>query len=87
MTCPCITSHNARIHNYAKKLKVIGHDRTLFTSTSGLEHAKRLLSTYKQGEAKVMTPEIWRAKKIVDSTLHPGTPPLQRSGCVDYSKN
>ena len=27
---------------------------------------------YKQGETKEMTPELWKAKKIVDSTLHPG---------------
>lgn len=41
-------------------------------SASGLENAKRLVTSYKKGEAKVMTPEIWQAKKIVDSTLHPG---------------
>jgi sideroflexin-5 len=32
-----------------------------------------LVTSYKTGEAKVMTPEIWQAKKIVDSTLHPDT--------------
>lgn len=42
-------------------------------SASGLEHAKQLVSSYKKGEAKMMTPELWQAKKIVDSTLHPGT--------------
>ncbi|KIW89959.1 uncharacterized protein Z519_09389 [Cladophialophora bantiana CBS 173.52] len=47
--------------------------RTLFVSSSGLENAKRLVTSYKTGEAKVMTPEIWQAKKIVDSTLHPDT--------------
>ena len=46
--------------------------RTLLISSSGLEHAKQLVSSYKKGEVKVMTPEIWQAKKIVDSTLHPG---------------
>jgi hypothetical protein len=46
--------------------------RTLFVSSSGLENAKQLVSSYKKGEAKVMTPEIWQAKKVVDSTLHPG---------------
>jgi sideroflexin-5 len=44
----------------------------LFVSSSGLENAKRLVSSYKKGEAEVMTPEIWQAKKVVDSTLHPG---------------
>jgi hypothetical protein len=27
---------------------------------------------YKQGLVPHMTPELWQAKKIVDSTLHPG---------------
>ena len=46
--------------------------RTLFVSTAGLENAKKLISAYKQGQLKSMTPELWHAKKIVDSTLHPG---------------
>lgn len=47
--------------------------RTLFTSSSGLQHAKDLLSQYKQGKIQHMNPELWQAKKIVDSTLHPDT--------------
>ena len=47
-------------------------DRTLFTSSLGLEHAKALVTSYKQGKVQAMTPELWQAKKIVDSTLHPG---------------
>ena len=47
-------------------------DRTLFVGQTGLERAKQLISSYKQGEIKVMTPELWKAKKVVDSTLHPG---------------
>jgi sideroflexin-5 len=47
--------------------------RMLLVSSAGLEHAKRLLSSYKQGETKDMTPELWYAKRVVDSTLHPGT--------------
>lgn len=46
--------------------------RTLLVSASGLENAKKLVTNYKEGRAQAMTPEIWRAKKIVDSTLHPG---------------
>ena len=41
-------------------------------SSSGLENAKRLVTEYRQGKVQAMTPEIWKAKKIVDSTLHPG---------------
>ncbi|KAK4944914.1 Sideroflexin FSF1 [Elasticomyces elasticus] len=56
-----------------KQSAQIADPSTLFVSSSGLEHAKRLVTAYKTGETKIMTPEIWNAKKIVDSTLHPGT--------------
>ncbi|KAL9601530.1 MAG: hypothetical protein Q9219_002482 [cf. Caloplaca sp. 3 TL-2023] len=51
----------------------IADPRTLFESRAGLENAKTLVASYKQGQAQSMTPELWRAKKIVDSTLHPDT--------------
>ena len=47
-------------------------DRTLFVSKAGLENAKRAVEAYKKGEVREMTPEVWRAKKVVDATLHPG---------------
>ncbi|SPQ22699.1 1037d57e-c369-4357-9a57-93530facb6bb [Thermothielavioides terrestris] len=47
--------------------------RTLFVGRAGLEQAKNALIAYKTGQIKDMTPELWRAKKIVDSTLHPDT--------------
>jgi hypothetical protein len=46
----------------------------MFVSSTGLESAKKLISSYKQNHVPAMTPELWRAKKIVDSTLHPGMP-------------
>lgn len=58
--------------------KVINRaNRTLLTSNAGLENAKALITKYKQGEIPSMTPELWQAKKVVDSTLHPGTPEAQ----------
>ena len=48
-------------------------------SGAGLEHAKNLVTRYKKGEEKRMTPDIWRAKKVVDATLHPGTRSLTTS--------
>lgn len=51
----------------------IADPRTLFAGSSGLERAKKLLISYKTGEIKGMSPELWHAKKIVDSTLHPDT--------------
>lgn len=49
-----------------------GHS-TLFTTNAGLENAKQLISAYKQGKIRDMNKELWTAKKIIDSTLHPGT--------------
>lgn len=54
------------------QFELIVEIRTLFVSSVGLENAKKLISSYKQGQLKSMTPELWHAKKIVDSTLHPG---------------
>ncbi|VUC32011.1 unnamed protein product [Clonostachys rosea] len=46
---------------------------TLLAGKTGLERAKTLVTDYKTGKIEHMTPELWRAKKIVDSTLHPDT--------------
>jgi tricarboxylate carrier len=48
-------------------------NRTLFTSSAGLEQAKSLIVDYKKGKLAEMTPELWTAKKTIDSTLHPGS--------------
>ena len=47
-------------------------NRTLLVSKAGLEHAKSLVAGYKQGKIGDMNAELWNAKKVVDSTLHPG---------------
>ncbi|KAJ5902556.1 hypothetical protein N7495_003084 [Penicillium taxi] len=65
----------------------ISDPRMLLVSSAGLEHSKRLISLYKQNQIQEMTPELWRAKKVVDSTLHPdnGKPvmmPFRMSGYV-----
>jgi hypothetical protein len=46
--------------------------RTLLVNKEGLEHAKNLISGYQQGKIGEMNADLWRAKQIVDSTLHPG---------------
>ncbi|KAK1633555.1 tricarboxylate carrier [Colletotrichum phormii] len=46
---------------------------TLLVGSTGLDQAKSLLTEYKQGKIPTMTPELWQAKKVVDSTLHPDT--------------
>ncbi|KAI3398441.1 hypothetical protein diail_9122 [Diaporthe ilicicola] len=47
--------------------------RTLLVGKRGLEQAKQALGSYKTGQIQEMTPDLWKAKKIVDSTLHPDT--------------
>ncbi|RYO87932.1 hypothetical protein DL766_005349 [Monosporascus sp. MC13-8B] len=56
-----------------RQTAAITDPRTLFAGQHGLEHAKQLVVAYKKGEIKQMTPDLWKAKKIVDSTLHPDT--------------
>ncbi|PVH86902.1 Tricarboxylate/iron carrier [Cadophora sp. DSE1049] len=51
----------------------ISDPRTLLVNKAGLEHAKGLVAGYKQGKINEMNEELWKAKKIVDSTLHPDT--------------
>ncbi|KAG4431639.1 hypothetical protein IFR05_012881 [Cadophora sp. M221] len=51
----------------------ISDPRTLLVNNAGLEHAKNLVAGYKQGKITEMNEELWKAKKIVDSTLHPET--------------
>ncbi|KAL4805179.1 Tricarboxylate/iron carrier [Aspergillus unguis] len=51
----------------------ISDPRMLLVSSAGLEQAKRLIASYKQNEVSSMNEELWRAKKVVDSTLHPDT--------------
>lgn len=45
----------------------------LLNTPSDVETAKRSVWDYKNGVLPQMTPELWRHKKILDSTLHPDT--------------
>ncbi|KAF2715798.1 sideroflexin-5 [Pleomassaria siparia CBS 279.74] len=51
----------------------ISDPRTLLTSSAGLDHAKQLVTAYRMGKIQDMNPELWKAKKIIDSTIHPDT--------------
>jgi len=53
-------------------ISILTFGRTLLVNQAGLEHAKSLIAGYKQGKIGEMNAELWKAKKIVDSTLHPG---------------
>lgn len=59
----------------AKNSQWIATSRTLLVGKTGLEQAKQAIMSYKQGHTKELTPELWKAKKIIDSTLHPGSSP------------
>lgn len=68
-----------------ERLADLGDDgRTLFAGKRGLEQAKQAIIAYKTGQTKEMTPQLWQAKKIVDSTLHPGTASLPADGSCDH---
>ncbi|EPQ62667.1 Bgt-4769 [Blumeria graminis f. sp. tritici] len=51
----------------------ISDPRTLFVSNDELESAKNLIAAYRQGSIRDLDERVWKAKKIVDSTLHPDT--------------
>lgn len=46
--------------------------RMLLNTNSEIENARNLISEYKNGNGS-MSPELWRAKRVLDSTLHPDT--------------
>lgn len=59
----------------------------LLTTSSSLDSAKKLISDYRNGIQSKMTPELWHAKKVLDSTVHPDTGetvllPFRMSCCV-----
>ncbi|KAJ3331492.1 Sideroflexin-5 [Blyttiomyces sp. JEL0837] len=50
------------------------HNRNLFTTDSQLKAAQTLVKDYIAGKPTTATPDqLWKAKKLVDSTIHPDT--------------
>ena len=45
----------------------------LLVSKQELQDSKALIASYKLGQTKQLSAELWHAKKVVDSTLHPDT--------------
>ncbi|WPK24876.1 hypothetical protein PUMCH_002173 [Australozyma saopauloensis] len=59
----------------------------LLNTPKDIEHAKRTIWDFRNGVSSQLTPEFWRLKKILDSTLHPDTGetvflPFRMSSCV-----
>jgi len=50
----------------------VSDPRMLLNVSRDIEMARQLIHQYKSGSGP-MTPELWRAKRILDSTLHPDT--------------
>lgn len=45
----------------------------LLNTSADVEAARSLISAYRTGQITSMSPELWRAKRVLDSTLHPDT--------------
>lgn len=78
-----LDTYSGRVKHCAE----ISDPTMLFNTSSDIENAKRLVWDYKNGVIPKMTPELWRAKRILDSTLHPDTGevvflPFRMSSCV-----
>ncbi|SCV02563.1 LAME_0H02806g1_1 [Lachancea meyersii CBS 8951] len=59
----------------------------LLTTEKQLKEARNIISSYRRGELKDTTPKFWKAKKQLDSTVHPDTGetvllPFRMSCCV-----
>lgn len=59
----------------------------LFSTSKDIENSKRLIWDYRNGVIPSMSPELWRAKKVLDSSIHPDTGetvflPFRMSCCV-----
>lgn len=78
-----LTTYWGRVRHCAE----ISDPSMLLTTSKDLEHARKVISAYRQGELKDTTPEFWQAKKQLDSTVHPDTGetvllPFRMSSCV-----
>jgi hypothetical protein len=62
---------------------MLGQTRTLLASTQSLNQAKDLLIGYKTGTINEMNDDLWKAKKLVDSTVHPGMSVHSDPRCSD----
>ncbi|KAK9455799.1 Tricarboxylate/iron carrier [Dipodascopsis uninucleata] len=51
----------------------VSDPRMLLVTRKQLEESKNLVTAYKNGEIKEMTAQLWTAKKVLDSTIHPDT--------------
>ncbi|KAL2710922.1 Sidoreflexin [Kluyveromyces marxianus] len=78
-----LSSYWGRVRHCAE----ISDPSMLLTTNDDLAQARKIISAYRHGELRETTPEFWRAKKQLDSTVHPDTGetvllPFRMSCCV-----
>lgn len=78
-----LTTYWGRVQHCAE----ISDPTMLLNTSSDIENSKKLISQYKNGKLTQMTSELWKAKKILDSSIHPDTGetvflPFRMSSCV-----
>lgn len=78
-----LTTYIGRVKHCAE----ISDPTMLLSTKKDIEESKRLIWDYRNGVIPEMTPRLWRAKKILDSSVHPDTGetvflPFRMSCCV-----
>ncbi|ANB11956.1 Fsf1p [Sugiyamaella lignohabitans] len=63
-----LSTYMGRVRHCAE----VSDPRMLFNTSKDIELARKLIGDYKNSDGP-MTPELWRAKRVLDSTLHPDT--------------
>ncbi|KAK9475840.1 Tricarboxylate/iron carrier [Lipomyces japonicus] len=62
-----LTTYWGRVKHSAE----VSDPRMLFVTQDELEKSKKLVADYKTGKVVTMNAELWHAKRVLDSTLHP----------------
>ncbi|EGV60569.1 Sideroflexin FSF1 [Yamadazyma tenuis] len=78
-----LSSYWGRVKHCAE----ISDPTMLLNTSSDIKRAKLMIWEYRNGVRPEMTPELWRAKKVLDSAVHPDTGdtvmlPFRMSSCV-----
>lgn len=78
-----LTTYWGRVKHCAE----ISDPTMLLNTKRDIENAKLMIWEYKNGARNTLSPELWRAKKVLDSTIHPDTGetvflPFRMSSCV-----
>ncbi|EGG25316.1 sideroflexin [Cavenderia fasciculata] len=77
---PLFDGHSGRFNNNTfmgrfQNFRDVTDPRSMFVSQVDLQKAKELMEKFKKGsiDAKVESESLWKAKKVIDATVHPDT--------------